>query len=183
MLAGFSKLLSNSDRIMKKIIAGMVLAAMLWGCQESDAIETVFTGNETVYSLQAGSLNYPAINGTATFREKKDGSTVISISLTGTEGNLQHPVHLHMGTIATPDADVAALLTPVSGLSGKSETTLTILADESAITYNQLISLDACIKIHLAEAGPDRDIILAGGNIGNSTAARTSDRIAVCKSE
>jgi hypothetical protein len=181
MLSGFSKLLSNSGRIMKKIIAGMVLAVLFWSCQENEAIDAAFTGNETVYALQAGST-YP-INGTATFREKKDGSTVISILLTGTEGNVQHPVHLHLGTLATPDADVAALLTPVFGSSGKSETTLTLLADETTITYNQLISLDACIKIHLAEAGSDRDIILAGGNIGNSTAAKTSDRIAVCKSD
>lgn len=180
MLTGFSKLLSNSNEIMKKIIAGMVLMAMFWGCQESDAIETEFTGNEVVYSLQAGST-YP-ISGTATFSEKKDGSTVISISLIGTEGNIQHPVHLHLGNIATPNAEVAAFLNPVVGSSGKSETTVTLLADESTITYNQLISLDACIKIHLAESGTDRDIILAGGNIGNSIAAKTSDRIAVCKS-
>lgn len=180
MLSGFSKLLSNSDQIMKKIIAGMVLV-VFFGCQDNENLTTDFTGNETVYALQAGST-YP-ISGTATFREKKDGSTVISISLTGTEGNIQHPVHLHLGTIATPDADVAALLTPILGSSGKSETTLTILADESSVTYNQLISLDACIKIHLAESGADRDIILAGGNIGNSIAAKTSDRIAVCKSE
>lgn len=183
MLAGFSKLLSNSGKNMKKVIAGMVLMAMFWGCQESETLETDLTGNEIVYALQAGSLNYPAIAGTATFREKKDGSTVISISLTGTEGTIQHPVHLHLGSLTTPDADVAALLTPVLGSSGKSETTLTLLADENTITYNQLVNLDACIKIHLAETGPDRDIILAGGNIGKSSAAKTSDRIAICKSE
>lgn len=181
MLTGFSKLLSNSDHVMKKIFAGMILTVLFWSCQENEAIETAFTGNETVYALQAGST-YP-VSGTATFREKKDGSTVISISVNGTTGDKQHPVHLHLGTLATPDVDVAALLTPVTGSSGKSETTLTLLADETAVTYNQLISLDACIKIHLAEAGPDRDIILAGGNIGNSIAAKTSDRIAVCKSE
>jgi hypothetical protein len=48
-----------------------------------------------------------------------------------------------------------------------------------------LIELDACIKIHLAASGPDRDIILAGGNIGNAEGARmaSSDWIGICKSE
>ncbi len=182
MLRGFSKLLTKMHRNMKKIIAGLALVAF-FGCQDNENISSEFTGNEMVYALEAGP-DY-AVSGTATFREKKDGSTVISINLTGTAGTLQHPVHLHLGNINTPDADVAALLNPVLGSTGTSETILTLLADESTITYTQLLTLDACIKIHLAESGLDRDIILAGGNIGSaknySTAARQA--FGVCKSE
>jgi hypothetical protein len=179
MLIGFFKLLSNS-RIMKKIIAGFVL--ILFGaCQENEAVKDDFTGNEMVYSLQAGSA-YP-ISGTATFKERKDGNTTIVIKLTGTEGNLEHPVHVHLGDIGTPGAEVAALLNPVRGVTGKSETTFTMLADETPITYTQLVELEACIKVHLAADGPDRDIILAGGNIGELAGARTSGEISPCKSE
>lgn len=166
---------------MKKIIAGIALV-LFFGCQDNDSsIYTDFTGNETVYGLQAGSV-YP-ISGTAIFQEKKDGSTLITISLSGTEGDVQHPVHLHLGNIGSPDAAVAALLTSVTGSTGKSETTLTMLADETVVTYSELIALGACIKVHLAESGPERDIILAAGNIGSSVNAKASGEIAVCKSE
>lgn len=166
---------------MKKVIVG-IIALLAFGCQETDVLSD-FTGNEVVYALQAGSV-YP-ITGTATFKEKKDGHTVIVIELTGTEGTLQHPVHLHLGDISAADADVAALLTPVLGNTGKSETTLTQLADETVLNYEQLIDLNACIKIHLADSGPDRDIILAGGNIGSAVNARMRGNTAfgICKSE
>ena len=166
---------------MKKVIAGMILV-LFFGCQDNDVrVSTDFTGNETVYALQAGSV-YP-ISGTATFKEKKDGSTVVVVTLSGTEGDIQHPVHLHLGNVGSPDAAVAALLTSVTGSTGKSETTLTMLADETVVTYADLISLGACIKVHLAESGPERDIILAAGNIGSSMSAKSSGEIAVCKSE
>ncbi len=180
MLVGFFKLLSNYGQNMKKIIAGIVLT-LFFGCQENDSVQTDFTGNEEVYALQAGSV-YP-ISGKATFKEKKDGSAVVVIDLTGTDGNLEHPVHLHLGDISSPDAAVAALLNPVEGNTGKSETALIMLADETPVTYSQLIALGACIKVHLSNSGPERDIILAGGNIGSAAGARTSDGIAVCKSE
>ena len=167
---------------MKIVIAAFVLIFFI-GCQENEAVKDDFTGNEVVYSLQSGSI-YP-ISGTATFKEKKDGSTIINIELTGTEGNIEHPVHLHLGEISSPGAEVAALLNPVKGSTGKSETTFTMLADETPLKYSQLIELNACIKIHLAASGPDRDIILATGNIGSADGARIAggNEIGICKSE
>lgn len=167
-------------RNMKKVLVG-VLVILGWGCQDNDAVSTDFTGNETVYALQSGSV-YP-VSGTATFKEKKDGSTVIVVTLSGTEGAAQHPVHLHLGNTSAPDAEVAALLNSVEGNTGKSETALTALADGGSVTYSQLIALGACIKVHLADSGPERDIILAAGNIGSAVSAKSSGGIAICKSE
>lgn len=167
---------------MRKLVA-IVLGLFVMGCHENQPALSEFTGNEITYSLQPGSV-YP-ISGIVTFKERKDGSTTVVVNLDGTEGNLQLPVHLHMGDISAADADVAALLTPVTGTTGLSETRLTKLANEEPLAYADLINLEACIKIHLAETGPDRDIILAGGNIGaaalNSDGGRLS--ISVCKSE
>jgi hypothetical protein len=62
---------------------------------------------------------------------------------------------------------------------------LTQLADETTVTYQEIVGLDACIKVHLAGSGPDKDIILAGGNIGKAYADdATSGRLGfgVCKS-
>jgi hypothetical protein len=166
-----------------KYLAGIIVGLALLGCQENISQESEFTGNEIVYSLQQGSVY--TISGIVTLKERKDGSTQILVDLKGTEGNIQLPVHLHLGDLSQADADVAALLNPVDARTGKSETNLKRLANEEAITYAELTELIACIKIHLAETGPDRDIILAGGNIGAALQFSTGGRygIGVCKSE
>ncbi|HEX5168928.1 MAG TPA: hypothetical protein VFW11_07125, partial [Cyclobacteriaceae bacterium] len=125
------------------------------------------------------------ISGTITLREKIDGTTFAEIELTGTSGNLQHPVHLHADDISAENADIIAQLNPVDGKTGKSTTLISMLADESSISYNELKKFAGCIKVHLAAAGPERDIILAAGNIGDLMTANSSGRVAVgtCKSE
>jgi len=168
---------------MKKIF-GLVLCGMLWiSCQESENVND-FTGNETTYALQPGS-DYN-ISGTVTLKERRDGTSTVLVNLTGTSGTTKLPLHLHLGDISTPGADVAALLNPVDAKTGTSETILTQLADETLISYADLIKLEACVKVHLADTGPERDIILAGGNIGVSVGkASASGRlgVGVCKSE
>lgn len=168
---------------MKRFVPILSLLVIWMGCQNnSSPVEEEFTGNETIYPLLAGSAYQ--VNGTITFREKIDGSALIRIELTGTEGTLKHPVHLHLGNISTPDADVAALLNPVIAKTGISETNLTILADESTITYQQILALNACVKVHLSDAGEDKNIILAAGNIGVASADTPGGRsgVSVCQS-
>lgn len=154
---------------------------LLIACEEKEVVENEFTGNEVVYALQAGSTY--AIAGTLTIKEKKDGTSFILVEVNGTSGNLQHPVHLHLGTIGTPDAAIAALLNPVVGSLGKSETSLSQLANESPLSYAELTQLEACVKIHLAVSGPDRDVILAAANIGTAVNTPTNSRIgiAICQ--
>ncbi len=148
-----------------KGIASILFVAVLVGCQEQDAVSE-FTGNELTYELTAGS-EYN-VNGTISFKERVDGYTTVLIQLTGTDGSAKHPVHVHLGSIATPDAAVAALLSPVIAATGKSETLLESLADDTPVKYNDISKLKACIKIHLSDEGAGRDVILAGGNIGES---------------
>ena len=121
-----------------------------------------FTGNEATYALQQGSQF--TVSGSVTFKERKDGKINAVIQLTGTEGNIKLPVHLHLGDISIQGADVALLMNPVSGATGRSETTFDMLSDESAIDYKRLTQLPACIKIHLGDTGADRDVVLAAGN-------------------
>lgn len=169
---------------MKSLVWVLAGALLLLACQEDDRTNQEFTGNETVYSLQQAS-DY-VVDGTVTFKEKNDGTTVVVVALSGTEGSIEHPVHLHLGNISAPGADVAALLNPVVGKTGLSETTLKQLSNETVVTYKELIKLDACIKVHLASSGPDRDIILAGGNVGSAAVIDPltgRSGIGVCKSE
>lgn len=168
---------------MKKLIGVFALAGLLISCQESDSVSE-FTGNEVTYALQQASDFQ--VSGNVTIKELKDSSAQILIELDGTEGNLELPAHLHLGDISVPGADVAALLNPVKASTGKSETHLTQLADETRIFYKDLINLEASIKVHLSDIGPEKDIILAGGNIGAIAGKGFSSGrigIGVCKSE
>ena len=162
----------------------LFLIISLLSCEEGEkSLTSNLTGNEVVYSLVQGS-EYD-ISGNITFKEKKDGSTLVDVALSGTEGELYHPVHLHIGDISIEDADLAAQLNPVYGKTGVSSTNLKMLADESIVTYNDLKNFTGCIKIHLSSAGPERDIILAAGNIGKLSTGISGGRlsIATCKSE
>jgi hypothetical protein len=161
----------------------LVMVVLVLACTEPN--ETAFTGNEVTYDLQSGGVYN--ISGTVTLKERKDGTTSVIVALTGTEGVATHPVHLHKGYISESGADVAAQLTPLPAQTGRSETVLNQLADETPVTYAQLTDMVANIKIHLSETGPGRDIILAGGNIGKGISAPANGRLSydlgVCKSE
>jgi hypothetical protein len=166
-----------------KTIGGIVTFLCLVSACSSNENVSEFTGKQTTYALQKAS-QYD-VSGTVAFKEKRDGSLVVVVDLTGVSGNTKYPVHLHLGNLSTPGASVAALLTPLAGQTGKSETNLTKLADETAISYSDLANLEACIKIHLSDVGPEKDIVLAAGNIGASaTKSNASGRlgIATCKS-
>ena len=167
---------------MKRFLAPFALLAFFIACEDNE-VASEFTGNETTYDLAQAS-NY-AVSGFITLREKTDGTTHLTVQLTGTEGNIEHPVHVHLGNISEPDADVAALLNPVIGTTGLSETHLDKLTDESSITYQQLLELNACIKIHLSASGTGKTVILAAGNIGSAKAAESSSGrtqgVAICK--
>lgn len=166
---------------MKNLVSLIILVGVGIGCQKSETISE-FTGNETTYALQQAS-EY-VISGTATLKERKDGATTVVVQLSGTEGESTYPVHLHLGDITTPKADVAAILNPLFGKTGRSETRIDKLADETSVSYNDLVGLNACMKIHLSDVGAERNIILAGGNIGVSTSTPSGRRgFAVCKSE
>lgn len=159
------------------------------GCQSDDVkkqddTDPDITGRSITYFLdQASDWN---VNGFVVFNERTDGTTRIDIKLNGLGQDSQHPVHLHLGDISTDDADVAALLSPLSGKTGESKTTLTRLADDSVITFEELKALNACIKIHLAASGEEQNIILAAGNIGSAvgkTDVTGRNKIGICKSE
>lgn len=168
---------------MKSWISAISIILTLFSCQESQNVSD-FTGNETTYALQQASTY--KVSGTVSLKEKKDGTTLVLVILEGTDGDVKLPLHLHFGDISEPDAEIAALLNPVLGKTGKSETILSILADESKVTYQELIMMEASVKVHLSDIGPERNIILAGGNIGAiASKGFTGGRvgIGVCKSE
>lgn len=171
----------SNKKAMKAIMLGLGVAVIgLVSCQKSEQISE-FTGNQVTYALQPGSQY--SVSGTVTLKEKKDGSTVVLVDLSGTSGDSKYPVHLHLGDLSVTGAPVAALLSPLAANVGKSETNVAQLADETKITYADFVKLKACIKVHLSDSGPSKDVILAAGNVGAAVASpngRTA--VGVCSS-
>jgi len=168
-----------------KYLASTLFIVILLSCvsnENEDKIENDLTGNEVTYTLFQGS-DYN-ISGEVTIQETINKSSWVKIKLIGTQSGLIHPTHLHFDDIAG-DGDIAAVLNPVDGSDGVSETLLEFFTDSTPVTYNELLQMESSIKVHLSETEPGKHTILAGGNIG--TADFKSNpfgrvEISVCKS-
>jgi len=159
----------------------LIAIVVLAGCQKNDVVSE-FTGNQASYGLTQAS-QYP-VSGTVTFKERKDGATTVLIQLKGTDGTTQLPVHLHMGDVTSNGAEVAAILTPAYGKTGVSETLISQLADQTKVSYRDLLKISAYINVHASVSGPESAVILAAGNIGvNGTKTSSSSRIGVCSNK
>ncbi len=166
---------------MKYLISTFAFLFLLACNDDEEALP--YTGNEVSFDLEQSS-QFP-IEGIVTILERRDANVEIRIELTGTDGDIQHPTHLHFGDVSTPDAEIAQVLTPVDGQTGESITIFSTLNDESAITYTDLLTFDGHIKVH-QDGGPNKSTILASGNIGSAFTKNASSgrqKVAVCKSE
>ncbi len=156
----------------------LVVACLLSACDGSDDASGAFTGRQTAYAMVSAS-EYN-MQGTATFREKTGGDLQLTVQLENTVAGGQHPGHLHYGTVNVPGSEIALMITPVEGATGTSVTTFNQLADGTPFTFDDLMGFDGSIKVHL-DGGANKDVVLAGANIGQNSAALSSD-IAVCVS-
>lgn len=164
-------------RYFKTVCLLILSIVLFFNCQTDKGLTDEFTGNEVTYTLNSDS-DWD-FHGTATFLEKKDLSTRVIIQLEGTEGDKNFPVHLHYESYNI-EADLAAQLEPLTAAKGLSITDLTELANESGIRYSDLIKFDGHLKIHLAETGPLKDVILSYGNIGKNAPLPLDMKVAKC---
>ena len=144
----------------------LIIPFLLFSCGSDSNENDLYTGESVTYSLFSGSDVGSA--GEVEFRERKDGSVDIIITLDAFSGSGKYPVHLHYGDLSNPDAPQATLLDDFDGKTGKSITNIRQLADESAFDLNRAKSFDGSIKIHLDYTGPDYDVIISAGNIGSN---------------
>lgn len=149
---------------MKKlnlILTLILTMTLLVGCGDDDGASiSLETGTEVSFNLfdisSGGSL------GTATFAELSDGSTKVTIDMASSLLVGDHPIHIHENT-AAEGGDIAVTLNPVDA-SGMSETTVEALDDGTTVSYDDLVSFDGYINIHLSAA--DLATLVAQGDIG-----------------
>jgi hypothetical protein len=106
------------------------------------------------------------INGTATFRERANGSTLAILEVQNTIPDSSHPAHIHANSAAVGGGIVISL-TPVNGSTGMSMTNIVALDDMTAITYAQLLTYNGYINVHLSMV--QLGVIVAQGNIGSNS--------------
>ncbi|WKN31050.1 CHRD domain-containing protein [Porifericola rhodea] len=127
------------------------------------------TGESVTYDL--GERAVEGISGTAILAERKNGNSLLTISLDGTPEGGQHPSHIHANT-AAEGGGIVVSLSNVNGTTGISMTTIRQFDDGSEVSYADLLDYDGYINVHLSSN--DLGTIVAQGDIGQNQLTGTS---------
>lgn len=130
---------------------------------QGDIGQNELTGESKAYAL--GSVDVDGIDGMATFEERVNGEALATIMLNNTPEDGMHPGHIHMNT-AAEGGDIAFTFNPVDGATGMSKTNVSTLDDDSAFGYNDVLTYDGYINIHLS--ANDLATLVAQGDIGQN---------------
>lgn len=128
---------------------------------QGDIGQNELTGESEEYVLN--SVSNPDISGTVTFAERLNGQTLVTIELIGTEAGGDHPAHIHNNS-AAQGGPIAIDLRNVNGATGRSVTNVSQTNAEEAITYDQLLTYNGYVNVHLSAAS--LATLIAQGNIG-----------------
>ena len=132
---------------------------------QGDIGQNALTGNQVVYPLAA--LADSGVSGTATFAERNNGFSQVTLAVTGTLPDGDHPAHVHFNS-AKEGGGIAISLTNVDGATGISKTNVEGLDNNLGITYEDLIAFDGYINVHLSTEA--LNVIVSQGNVGSNVA-------------
>ncbi|MCL6258187.1 hypothetical protein M3O96_03760 [Aquiflexum sp. TKW24L] len=166
---------------MKKLAFIFLSALLLISCEQDK--ESLYTSNELTYNLYQGSDF--AYTGKVQIKELLNGDLELTLELNGEKNKDPYyfPSHLHFGSYDSADSPIAFQLDPVDIRTLKSVTILGRLSDGSKLQFADLDTFDGHIKVHLADSGPEYQVILSVGNIGtndNSPQAFKRDEMSIC---
>ncbi len=165
---------------MKKLLIAFIVLGSAWACTDSEPDQ--YTGK--IYEYQLYKSSDFDFNGNLTVKELVGGNLELTVDLDGvnSDSNVSFPAHLHFGNYQLQDAPIAFILNPVSAKDLKSVTVLGQLSDGSTLSFEDFKLFDGHVKVHLANDGPDYEIILVAGDIGLGAEQSVFDpsKIAVC---
>ncbi len=153
----------------------ILVTAIFIGCNKDDEDKSPQpTGEEKTYELSA--VGTSSVSGTALFEEMDDESVRITLTLTGTSSDGDHPTHIHANS-AAEGGGIVVNLTNVDGSTGISETIVTELEDGTPISYESLIAFDGYINVH--DSQDNLGNLLAQGDIGSNVLTGESEEYAM----
>lgn len=138
---------------------------------QGDIGQNELSGSSTAYDLN--SISDPNTMGTATFQERINGETLVTVSLTNTIAGIMHPGHIHINSAAVGGA-IAIDLVSLNGDTGISKTNIAALNDGTSIDYEALLLFDGYINIH--NSADNLGTLIAQGNIGSNASTETSGK-------
>lgn len=134
---------------------------------QGDIGQNELTGESASYDLNM--VDVDGIMGTAMFKERVNGETLVTIMLEGTLDGGMHPAHIHVGSVADAPGDIAISLNSVNGNTGMSMTNVSAFDGEDAetIDYNTLLEYNGYLNVHLS--ADDLGTLVAQGNVGSNS--------------
>ncbi len=130
---------------------------------QGDIGKNDLTSESKVYTL--AEKDVVGISGTATFYKRIDGSALAVLNIMNTPVGGMHPAHIHENDAAT-GGPIAFSFSPVNGDTGMSMSQVETLDDGTAITYDEILSFDGYINVHLNAS--QLGTIVAQGNVGSN---------------
>lgn len=130
---------------------------------QGDIGQNELTGEKKEYTLNE--LNGSGVSGVAIFEKRQNGKAQITLNLEGTLEGGDHPAHIHANDAAT-GGGIVLDLENVNGATGMSVTSAHALRDTNPITYDELLSYNGHINVHLSPTNLATRI--AQGNIGSN---------------
>ncbi|TDQ19191.1 hypothetical protein DFQ04_1008 [Algoriphagus boseongensis] len=163
---------------MKKLFFIAIVLLGISSCSETEPDQ--YTGRELNFELFKSS-DYD-FTGTMNVKELVAGGLELTLRMNGVKANsdYSYPAHLHFGSYDQADAPIAFMLNPVSAKTLESNTILGKLSDGSQLDFEAMRMFDGHVKIHLANEGPDYQVILVAGNVGANPSAFNPDDLAIC---
>lgn len=128
---------------------------------QGDIGQNALTGEMKSYTLTEKDVD--GVNGTFTLYERMNGETLAIIALEGTTAGDMHPGHIHQNATAE-GGNILLTLNPVNGETGLSMSNLSTLDNGMAISFADILNLDAHINIH--NSANDLITLIAQGDIG-----------------
>lgn len=136
---------------------------------QGDIGQNELTGDSESYEL--ASVSDPSIFGTASFAERVNGETLVTIDLEGTTEGGMHPSHIHMGSVDNAPRAIIVSLGEVDGATGTLAKNVTALDGDGGtpnggdlIDYTAMTEIDGYINVHLSIE--DLATLVAQGNVG-----------------
>jgi len=126
-------------------------------------------GNVITTTNKSYTLNTVAtfgVSGTALFAKRANGSTLVTIIVTGTIEGQVYPATINLGTIeSVGGGPVVKMLNNVNGTTGKSFTNIRNLEDGTLVTYDNWLVYLGYINIYQTAVLSTN--IISHGNIGS----------------
>ncbi len=118
-------------------------------------------------SYPLGTVGTYGVSGTALFQKRLNGTTLLTLTLSGTIQGEMYPASINLSSIETVGGGpVTATLSSVNGTTGKSFTTIRKLDGGLDISYDNWLVYNGYINVY--QTAVDYDNIICQGNIGSS---------------